>query len=189
MYGQLRNLGKRIFNSPTIRADLESACVKIKIQPRLMVRDVAMRWNSTAELLERALQLREALNLLVISEHHNRPRSARLKRFQLSKAEWDLLDKLFPLLEVSIAICPWCFNFWCVFVGFPHRNEEDLTEWNTPCPWSYSDLRYHHAGSWWTCRRFNSPTCSLYGSHSRAYHAQQILRAYRWFNNIQDCDV
>ena len=111
MYGQLRNLGKRIFNSPTIRADLESACVKSKIQPRLMVRDVATRWNSTAELLERALQLREALNLLVISEHHNRPRSARLKRFQLSKAEWDLLDKLFPLLEVSIAICPWCFNF------------------------------------------------------------------------------
>ena len=66
-----------------------------------MVRDVATRWNSTAELLERALQLREALNLLVISEQHNRPRSARLKHFQLSKQEWDLLDKLFPLLEVS----------------------------------------------------------------------------------------
>ena len=69
-----------------------------------MVCDVATRWNSTAELLERALQLSEALSLLVISEQHNRPRSARLKRFQLSKNEWELLEKLFPLLEVRAAI-------------------------------------------------------------------------------------
>ena len=66
-----------------------------------MVRDVATQWNSTAELLGCALQLRKAINLLVISEHHNRPCSARLRRFQLTKPEWDLLDKLFPLLEVS----------------------------------------------------------------------------------------
>ena len=82
-------------------------CIKGKIKPLLMVRDVATRWNSTAELLERALQLREALNLLVISEQHNRPRSARLKCFQLTKHEWELLEKLFPLLEVcSIVILP-----------------------------------------------------------------------------------
>jgi hypothetical protein len=67
-----------------------------------MVRDVATRWNSTAELIGRALQLREAINLLVISEHYNRPRSARLRRFQLSKSEWDLLEKLSPLLGVSV---------------------------------------------------------------------------------------
>jgi hypothetical protein len=99
---QLRNLAKRICNSPTIRADLETACTKSKIQPLLMVRDVATRWNSTAELLGRALQLREALNQLVKSEHHNRPRSARLRRFQLTKPEWDLLDKLYPLLDVCV---------------------------------------------------------------------------------------
>jgi hypothetical protein len=67
-----------------------------------MVRGVATRWNSTVELLECTLQLREAINLLVIAEHHNRPRSARLKHFQLTKPEWELLDKLFPLLEVGI---------------------------------------------------------------------------------------
>ena len=69
-----------------------------------MVCDVATRWNSMAELLERALQLREALSLLVISEQHNRPRSARLKHFQLLKNEWELLDKLLPLLEVHADI-------------------------------------------------------------------------------------
>ena len=101
---QLRNLSKRIHNSPTLRADLEATCVKSKIKPMQMVRDVATRWNSTAMMLGRALQMREAINLLVISEHHNRPRSVRLRHFQLSKAEWDLLDKLYPLLEVSFRV-------------------------------------------------------------------------------------
>ena len=97
---QLRNLSKQIFNSPTICADLEAMCVKSKIKPLLMIRDVATRWNSTAQLIERALMLREALNLLVNLEQHNRPCSSRLKRFQLTKPEWELLEKLFPLLEV-----------------------------------------------------------------------------------------
>ena len=51
--------------------------------------------------------MREPLNLLVISEHHNRPRSARLKHFQLTKPEWDLFDKLFPLLEVLLPFAIW----------------------------------------------------------------------------------
>ena len=66
-----------------------------------MVRDVARRWNSTAELLECTLQLCKALSLLV---QHNRPGSAHLKRFQLLKNEWELLEKLFPLLEVRAGI-------------------------------------------------------------------------------------
>jgi len=65
-----------------------------------MVRDVATWWNSTSELLARALQLRKALNLLVGYEQHNKPRSARLLRFKLSTAEWELLEQLWPLLDV-----------------------------------------------------------------------------------------
>lgn len=87
-----------------IRADLEIQCKTAKITPQLMIWDVATRWNSTASLLERALQLREALMLLVGMEQHNKPRGARLNRFKLSKAEWDLLSQLFPLLDVSITI-------------------------------------------------------------------------------------
>src|ERR1700730_16563207 len=67
-----------------------------------MVRDVATCWNSTAELIERALLLCEALNLLVNFEQHNKLCSAHLKRFQLMKQEWELLEKLFPMLEVII---------------------------------------------------------------------------------------
>jgi hypothetical protein len=69
-----------------------------------MVRDVATCWNSTAELLERALLLHEALNLLVNFEQHNKPRSSCFKQFQLTKQEWELLEKLFPLLEVNILV-------------------------------------------------------------------------------------
>ena len=84
-----------------------------------MVRDVAMRWNSTAVLLERALQLRDGLNLLVIAEQHNRPLSVCLKRFQLMKQEWELLKKLFLLLEVSTLISLISvLRLWTDFRGF-----------------------------------------------------------------------
>jgi hypothetical protein len=87
-----------------ICADLEIQCKTAKIAPPLMIQDVATHWNSTASLLEWALQLREALMLLVGMEQHNKPRGARLNCFKLSKAEWDLLSQLFPLLDVSITI-------------------------------------------------------------------------------------
>ena len=69
-----------------------------------MVRDVSTRWNSTTSMLERALQLREALKLLTVMEQHNRSRGARLAWFKLSKDEWDLLAQLFPVLDVSFMI-------------------------------------------------------------------------------------
>lgn len=68
-----------------------------------MIRDVSTRWNSTALMLERALELREALKLLVVMEEHNKPRGVRLSRFKLSKEEWDLLAQLFPILDVRLS--------------------------------------------------------------------------------------
>ena len=69
-----------------------------------MVHDVATHWNSTAELLKCVLLLHEALNLLVNFEQHNKLHSSCLKQFQLTKQEWELLEKLFPLLEVNILV-------------------------------------------------------------------------------------
>ena len=67
-----------------------------------MVRDVSTRWNSTAELIQRALELAPALKILVVKAEHNKPgRGVRLKRFQLSHEEWMLLAELSPLLDVS----------------------------------------------------------------------------------------
>ena len=68
-----------------------------------MIRDVSTRWNSTAELIQRALELEEALKILVIMEAHNKSQGVRLRRFCLTLEEWDLLRALSPLLDV-------CFN-------------------------------------------------------------------------------
>ena len=65
-----------------------------------MIRDVSTRWNSTAELIQRALELEEALKILVLMEAHNKSQGVRLRRFRLTLEEWDLLRALSPLLDV-----------------------------------------------------------------------------------------
>lgn len=65
-----------------------------------MVRDVPTRWNSTAELIQRALELKSPLGVLVIKAEHNRPRGVRLRRFRLLESEWNIMKQLSPLLEV-----------------------------------------------------------------------------------------
>jgi hypothetical protein len=98
----LTALGKKIFNSPTLREDLKSCCERSKVKPTLMIRAVSTRWNTMAKLIGRAIKLREPLGLLVNLEQHTRTsRGAPLQRFKLSKQEWDLLTQLQPLLEVG----------------------------------------------------------------------------------------
>jgi hypothetical protein len=65
-----------------------------------MVHDVAMRWNSTSELLDHALQLCKALTVLAGLEQHNKLHIARLQSFKLAIPEWELLEQLWPLLKV-----------------------------------------------------------------------------------------
>ena len=67
-----------------------------------MVHDIPTHWNSTAELIQCALELAPALKVLVVKAEHNKPGcGVQLKCFQLSPEEWKLLDELSPLLDVS----------------------------------------------------------------------------------------
>lgn len=108
---KLRTLANKVVNSPTIKEDLATSCEQEKIKPKLMIRDVSTRWNSTAELIQRALEIKGGLNILVVKAEHNRRRGVRLARFKLSPEEWMLLEQLSPLLDVrlflpfSIFIC------------------------------------------------------------------------------------
>ena len=62
-----------------------------------MVYDVPTRWNSTAELTQHALELSPALKILVVKAKYNKPgRGVRLKRFQLSPDEWNILANCLP---------------------------------------------------------------------------------------------
>ena len=69
-----------------------------------MVHDVSTRWNSTADLVQRALKLSPALKILIVKADYNKPgRGVHLKRFQLSLEEWKLLADLSLLLDVSLS--------------------------------------------------------------------------------------
>ena len=74
-----------------------------------MIRDVSTQWNSTAELIQRALEIASALKVLVVMAQHNKPRGIRLSRFQLSTAEWRILEELAPILEVKFMIYCYCY--------------------------------------------------------------------------------
>jgi hypothetical protein len=66
-----------------------------------VVRSVPTRWNSVAETVKRALELRKAIDKLVDMDRHNAVAKTRLKRFKLKADEWELLVQLRPLLVVS----------------------------------------------------------------------------------------
>ncbi len=71
-----------------------------------MIRDVATRWSSTSELVQRGLDLLQALKILCVKAEYNKVgRGVRLACFQLSAEEWKLLEDLSPLLDVS------CYSF------------------------------------------------------------------------------
>lgn len=70
--------------------------------------------------IKRAIELQPALNRLVAMEEHNRTRSARLKRYQLTRQEWGLLTQLYPLLEV-------CSSSLCLHIITADTNSDILT--------------------------------------------------------------
>jgi hypothetical protein len=104
-----------------------------------MLRAVATRWNTVAELIGRVLQLREGLQVLVSLEQHNKSaRGVRLKRFKLSKQEWDLLSQLHPLLDVRVFPKVMCMSY--MQAGISGGDEEDLTKQGSALARGHSDL-------------------------------------------------
>jgi len=63
-------------------------------------RSVPMRWNSVAEMLNSALDIRSGLEKLVDLERHNQVAKTSLRRHKLSANEWKLLTQLRPILSV-----------------------------------------------------------------------------------------
>ena len=68
----------------------------------MMPRDVSMRWNSTYDMLEFALNYRAALDTMTDD------RDMKLRQFELSKKDWDMAAELCRALQVCFAfpLCP-----------------------------------------------------------------------------------
>ncbi|TFK80244.1 hypothetical protein K466DRAFT_504227, partial [Polyporus arcularius HHB13444] len=97
-------LTKRIYHSPELTQELAELCEKEKIKPLRVVRSVPTRWNSVAAESKRAIELRVAIEALVNVGRHGRTRGTRLKRYKLSKEQWELLTQLQPVLTASIFV-------------------------------------------------------------------------------------
>ena len=65
----------------------------------MMPRDVRTRWNSTYDMLKFAYKYREVVDKIT-SE-----RSLKLRKFELSEGEWDLVKELRDCLKVRASDC------------------------------------------------------------------------------------
>jgi hypothetical protein len=97
---QITNLSKKVFHSAVIREELYRLCSAKKVKEQVLLRSVSTRWNSVAEMLGRALGLRSVIPDLCDLKQFNKRTGARLHRFNLDMDEWELLEQLFPLLDV-----------------------------------------------------------------------------------------
>lgn len=70
------------------------------IPPKRPVKNVPTRWNSTAELVMRGIELRPALDRLCHMSEFNKPGGVRLGRYRLMNSEWETLEALQPMLDV-----------------------------------------------------------------------------------------
>jgi hypothetical protein len=97
-------LSKKVFHSPTIREELGKLCATNDppLEDQVLLHSVPTRWNSVAEMLERALKLKDVVSDLCDQAQFNKRDGVRLRRFIIQDDEWLLLEQLKPLLGVCI---------------------------------------------------------------------------------------
>ncbi|CAB4377007.1 unnamed protein product [Rhizophagus irregularis] len=88
----LRTLLGKIHHSPQRQEKLSFNCELHEISNLKVVLDMSTRWNSTFDMINRALYLKEALNSLALSEKD-------LKNFVIMDDEWTELEKVKLFLE------------------------------------------------------------------------------------------
>lgn len=92
---QIRRLAFKIVHSTTVVKPLwESILAERKLPNRLIPRDVKTRWNSTYDMLQVALEYREAVDELCSSRDHG------VRPFELTAQEWTIAQELCETLKV-----------------------------------------------------------------------------------------
>jgi hypothetical protein len=93
---QVRQLAFAIIRSTTIALPAwRRTCKEKSLDPNLIPRDVATRWNSTYDMLRFAVEYREAIDGVTADK------SLKLRRFELDNDEWKIIGDLVSVLEVS----------------------------------------------------------------------------------------
>ncbi|KAJ7697117.1 ribonuclease H-like domain-containing protein, partial [Mycena metata] len=90
----IRKLAFAIIHSSTVLLpQWRTVCQQLDLSPRLIPRDVATRWNSTYDMLEVAVEYREAIDTLVADKKTN------LRQYELEDEEWEVLKDLLRVLK------------------------------------------------------------------------------------------
>jgi len=84
---RLRKLVVKVRESPLRRERFADQCGYNGIRPKELVIDVRTRWNSTCDMIERALELRKPLDKMTELD-------ADLHRYKLTDGEWNLLKRI-----------------------------------------------------------------------------------------------
>lgn len=73
---------------------------ELKKRDRIMPRDVTTRWNSTYDMLNFALEYRNAIDILTADRQNE------LRAYELNDSEWIIATQLSDVLKVSHAFIP-----------------------------------------------------------------------------------
>jgi hypothetical protein len=69
---------------------------RLKLDGRMMPRDVSTRWNSTYDMLTFAIEYRDAIDTL------SGDREFKLRQYEMTPAEWRIATQLRDVLKVRI---------------------------------------------------------------------------------------
>ena len=98
---KLRNLAFAIIHSSTLSLPAWKRCCKrLKIQARLIPRDVITRWNSTYDMLVFCLKYKEPIDAITADK------VVKLRRYELDPKDWIIVEDLVSILKVRSLSIP-----------------------------------------------------------------------------------
>lgn len=109
---QILQLSNRVWNNVPICAELVQLTVSAGLNSEVLVRSVVTWWNTIAAVLERVLEMQEVLGELCDMAQFNKKETKSkdgkikstgvwLHRYILNEDEWQVIDQLHCLLDVS----------------------------------------------------------------------------------------
>ena len=97
---QLRKLSVKLIHSTTILGPAWKRCLAdLKMDYRIMPRNVTTRWNSTYDMLDFAVKYRNALDKMTSDRKND------LHKYEMDDNDWKLAEQLRNVLEVSLRCC------------------------------------------------------------------------------------
>ncbi len=118
-YIQILLLSNKVWHSPTVRASLAQLAESAELDSEVLIRAVKTHWNTYTHVLERTIELREVLGDLCDMAQFNKPGRGcglHLRNLILTDEEWDIIEQLYRLLQVStlrlVSVWPLCTNLF-----------------------------------------------------------------------------